>query len=30
MQCEKVLGYLIGRDSDHDGLIEVFATSHSD
>jgi hypothetical protein len=29
-QCEKALAFLLGRDSDNNGLIEVFAASHLD
>jgi len=29
-QCEKVLGYLLERDSDKNGLIEVFTASHNE
>ncbi len=28
-QCEKALGFLLKRDSDKNGLIEVFAASHT-
>ncbi len=30
LQCEKALGFLLNRDSDKNGLIEVFASSHSE
>jgi hypothetical protein len=29
LQCEKVLGFLLKRDSDNDGLIEAFTDSHT-
>jgi hypothetical protein len=29
-QCENVLGFLLAGDSDNNGLIEVFATSHNE
>ena len=28
--CEKALGFLLARDSDNDGLVEAFATSHDE
>jgi hypothetical protein len=30
LQCEKVLGYLLGRDSDNDGLVEVMTDSYKE
>jgi hypothetical protein len=30
LQCEKALGFLLGRDSDNNGLIEVLTSSHNE